>query len=509
MCQQWLPHFLSLISMAYNGLTENDNRQYPGKCYGIFPSYKFPPRDYGTLVKVCEDLELTLVSEERSHRMNYKEAVEYIEEVQVYGSVLGLENIKALCEKLGNPQKDLKFIHIAGTNGKGSVLAFVSTVLKAAGYKVGRYISPTITEYRERIQINQRMISKKDLPVYMERIKEACDALVEEGKSHPTPFEMETALGFLYFKEKNCDFVVLETGLGGITDATNIIDNTVLAILTSISRDHMGFLGNSLEEIAKKKTGIIKDGCVAVTAGQTPEVTDIIKKACYEKKIPLLVGDSSLVKNVKRSMKKQSFSYKEYKKIEISMLGTYQIENAIVALEAIEALKNAGYQINEKAVLEGMAETTWQGRFSIINNRPLIVIDGAHNEDGAKKLAQSIEAYFTNKKIIYIMGVLRDKEYEKIIKATYSFADSILTIKPPHNERALDAYELAKEVARYHSHVTALDSLEEAVELSLLMAGKDKDTVIIAYGSLSFLGELMKIVENKKELQKDFHGQTR
>ena len=323
--------------------------------------------------------------------MNYKEAVEYIEEVQVYGSVLGLENIKALCEKLGNPQKDLKFIHIAGTNGKGSVLAFVSTVLKVAGYKVGRYISPTITEYRERIQINQRMISKKDLPVYMERIKEACDALVEEGKSHPTPFEMETALGFLYFKEKNCDFVVLETGLGGITDATNIIDNTVLAILTSISRDHMGFLGNSLEEIAKKKTGIIKEGCVAVTAGQTPEVTDIIKKACYEKKIPLLVGDSSLVKNVKRSMKKQSFSYKEYKKIEISMLGTYQIENAIVALEAIEALKSAGYQIKEKAVVVGMAETTWQGRFSIINNRPLIVIDGAHNEDGIDAFILSVK----------------------------------------------------------------------------------------------------------------------
>lgn len=441
--------------------------------------------------------------------MNYKEAVEYIEEVQVYGSVLGLENIKALCDKLDNPQKELKFIHIAGTNGKGSVLAFLSTVLQKAGYKVGRYISPTITEYRERFLINQKMISKRDLPVFMEQIKNACDALVEEGKPHPTPFEMETALGFLYFKEKKCDFVLLETGLGGITDATNVIENTVLAVLTSISRDHMGFLGNSLEEIAKKKAGIIKTGSLAVTTSQAPEVMKVIEESCKQKQVPLFALDSSLVKNVKRSMKKQSFSYKEYKKIDISMLGTYQIENAAVALEAVEALKSKGYEIKEKAVLEGMAEADWLGRFSIISTKPMFVIDGAHNEDGAKKLAGSIEAYFTNKKIIYIMGVLRDKEYEKIIKETYSYADSILTIKPPHNERALDAYELAKEAAKFHKHVTALDSLEEAVELSLLMAGKDKDAVIIAFGSLSFLGDLIRLVEHKKELQKDFHGQIR
>lgn len=440
--------------------------------------------------------------------MNYKEAVEYIEEVQIYGSVLGLENIKALCGKLDNPQKELKFIHIAGTNGKGSVLAFLSTVLKKAGYRVGRFISPTITEYRERIQINGRMISKQDLPLYMERIKEACDALTEEGKPHPTPFEMETALGFLYFKEKGCDFVVLETGLGGLTDATNIIENPVLAVLTSISRDHMGFLGNSLEEIAEKKAGIIKKGCVAVTCNQKPEVMKVIKEACDRKQAPLLAGDTMLAKSVKHTMKKQSFSYKNYKKIEISLLGTYQIENAILALEAVEALREAGFQIKEKAIIEGMAETKWPGRFSIIHDKPFFIIDGAHNEDGAKKLAQSIATYFTNKKIIYIMGVLRDKEYEKIIEKTYSFADSILTIKPPHNERALDAYELAKEAARYHKHVTALDSLEEAVELSFLMAGKDKDTVIIAFGSLSFLGELINIVEHKKEMKKDVHGQV-
>lgn len=212
--------------------------------------------------------------------MNYKEAVAYIEEVQTYGSVLGLENIVELCKRLGNPQKDLKFIHIAGTNGKGSVLAFVSAILSKAGYKVGRYISPTIFDYRERIQINDKMISKQALGAYMGRIKEVCDAMAEEGLPHPTIFEMETAMGFLYFKEKGCDMVVLETGLGGITDATNVIENTVVAVVTSISKDHMGFLGDSLKEIAQKKAGIIKEGCLAVTSRQESSVRKVLEEAC-------------------------------------------------------------------------------------------------------------------------------------------------------------------------------------------------------------------------------------
>ncbi|MBD5106315.1 MAG: bifunctional folylpolyglutamate synthase/dihydrofolate synthase [Lachnospiraceae bacterium] len=438
--------------------------------------------------------------------MNYKEAVAYIEEVQAYGSVLGLENIAELCARLGNPQKDLKFIHIAGTNGKGSVLAFVSTVLQKAGYKVGRYISPTIFDYRERIQINGNMISKQALSACLGRIKEACDAMVEEGLSHPTLFEMETAMGFLYFKEKGCDLVVLETGLGGITDATNVIKNTIVAVLTSISRDHMGFLGSSLEEIAEKKAGIIKRGCLAVTSRQEPSVMNVLKQACQSRGAVLSIADVSLAKSVKHSIKKQSFSYKEYKKIEISMAGTYQIENGVTAIEVIRALKQAGYAIEDQAVYQGMAEAAWIGRFSVISRKPFFIVDGAHNEDGAKKLADSLSFYFTNKKIIYIMGVLRDKEYGKIIENTCFLADSILTIKPPHNERALEAYELAKEAAKYHNNVTALDSLEEAVELSLLMAEKDKDTVIAAFGSLSFLGELITILEHKKELQRDLHG---
>lgn len=441
--------------------------------------------------------------------MNYKEALKYIDEIQIYGSVPGLENITALCEKIGNPQKDLKFIHIAGTNGKGSVLAFVSTILQKAGYRVGRYISPTIREYRERIQINQRMISKKELSAYMGRIKEACDALLEEGKSHPTPFEIETALGFLYFKEKSCDFVVLETGLGGSLDATNIIENTVLAVITSVSRDHMGILGNSLQEIAANKAGIVKKGCVTVTIAQAPEVMQVIKEACEMKQVPLFVADSAAVGRVKRSLRKQSFSYKNYEKVEISLPGTYQIENAIVALEVVEALKSIGYEIKEQVVIQGMAEAVWMGRFSVLDTKPLFVLDGAHNEDGAKRLAESVETYFPGKRLLFIMGVLKDKEYDKIVKETCYLAHSILTIKPPHNERAMDAYELAKEVLKHHSHVTALDSLEEAVEMALLMAKEDRNTVIVAFGSLSFLGDLMTLIENRKALQADFHGQRR
>ncbi len=440
--------------------------------------------------------------------MNYREAMEYVEYLQRYGSVPGLQNMKRLCERLGNPQEGLKFVHIAGTNGKGSVLAYVSTVLQTAGYRVGRYISPTILDYRERFQICGRPIAKTALCRYLEKVKETAEQMEVEGLTHPTPFEIETAIAFLYFSDRKCDIVVLETGLGGSLDATNIINTTVCAVFTSISMDHMAVLGDSLEKIAKQKAGIVKDNCHVVTCRQKDEVIKVIEDAAKEHGCILTIADSGKASHIMYGLGKQHFSYGEYKKLEITMSGQYQIDNAVLALEVIIALQNEGFKVTEEQLRAGLMQTTWLGRFSIIGKKPLFIIDGAHNVDAAQKLAESIRLYFTNRRIIYIMGVLADKEYDKIIQVTYELAQQIITVKPPHNARALDGYELAREAKEYHDSVTVADSLTEAVEMAYLLAGKDNNTVIIAFGSLTFLGELIHIVEHRDALRGDSHGRS-
>ncbi|MBR6665531.1 MAG: bifunctional folylpolyglutamate synthase/dihydrofolate synthase [Lachnospiraceae bacterium] len=428
--------------------------------------------------------------------MKYTEAVEYMESLSSYGIVPGLGNIRNLCEKLKDPQKHLQFVHIAGTNGKGSVLAYVSTILKVAGYKVGRYVSPTISEYRERIQINNRSITKKALGEYVERMKEICEELVAEGKPHPTPFEVETAMAFLFFKEQGCDIVVMETGMGGRQDATNIIENTLVSVLVSISMDHMQFLGKDVTAIAAEKAGIIKPGCQVVTALQEPEVMQVIEKQAEEYQVPVTVAGEENARKIRYGLEKQRFDYGSWKNLEITLAGKHQIGNAVLAIEVVQALRQNGYEITEKALRAGLKETQWPGRFTLLAKKPYFVVDGAHNEDAAKKLAESIEFYFTNKRIIYIMGILRDKEYEKIIDLTHGYADQILTVATPNQARTLSSYELATEVAKVHQNVTAVDSLEEAVEIAYLLAGKED--VIIAFGSLSFTGKLMNILEKRK-----------
>ncbi len=427
--------------------------------------------------------------------MNYQQMLEYVDSLSTFGIVPGLENMQNLCERLGNPQEKLKVIHIAGTNGKGSVLAYVTSVLKEAGYKVGRYISPTIFDYQERFQINLKPISKKLLCSYMEEMKEICDKMVEDGLAHPTPFELETALAFLYFSRENCDFVVLETGMGGRLDATNIISKPFVVALASISMDHMKFLGNTITEIAKEKAGIIKNDCYVIQMKQEEAVNEVIKDVANEKNAHLILADENEVTSVKYGLEKQKFNYKGYKDLQIALAGKHQIGNAVLAVEVIEAVREQGFEISAKQLYKGLANTKWVGRFSIIDKKPLFLVDGAHNQDAAKKLADSIRFYFTNKRIVYIMGILSDKEYEKIIAETYAYADQIITITTPNNVRALPALDLAQEIKQYHPNVTAAGSLEEAVEMAYLLAGKDD--VIISFGSLSYLGQLIHIVENR------------
>lgn len=428
--------------------------------------------------------------------MNYKQAMEYIGFLQLLGSVPGLDNIVNLCERLGNPQDSLKFIHIAGTNGKGSVSAYLSSVLSCAGYKVGSYNSPTIRDYRERICVNGRMISQKKLCELLGHVKEACDAMKEEGLSHPTAFEVETALGFLYFKEKKCDYVILECGMGGKLDATNLVTTTEVAVFTPISRDHMGFLGESLEEIARQKAGIIKPGCRVVSAQQTEEAARVIEEVSRGQQTEPVFVQNEDASQIRYGLEKQSFLYRGQQSVEISLAGQYQIENALLALKVIDVLREEGVKIGDRAIEKGFAGANWPGRFQLLSKKPYFIVDGAHNEDGARKLAQSIRFYFTNKKIIYIMGILKDKEYDKIIALTAPFATHIITIKTPDNPRAMDAYELAQAVMEHHGSVTAAGSPEEAVEMSYLLA--DKDSVIVAFGSLSYLGRMMDIMEKRQ-----------
>ncbi len=436
----------------------------------------------------------------------YQQAREYMQMLTGKGIVLGLASMKRLTERMGRPQDMVKFVHIAGTNGKGSVLGFVSTILHRAGYRVGRYSSPAVFSELEKLQVNGRPISRSDYARGMEQVRLAAEQMEAEGYPYPTAFEAETALAFWYFREKKCELAVLETGMGGTLDATNIVTTTVAAVLTPVSMDHMGMLGDTLSQIASQKAGIIKEGCCVVTGAQKPEAMQVIETACREKAASLYIADIGEAKKIKYGIEKQYFDYREYKKLMISLAGSYQIENAVIAVETIRVLGRCGFPVRESMLRKGLLETTWRGRFTVLARKPYFIIDGAHNEAAAKRLAETVTFHFTNKRIITIMGILKDKEYEKIVRLTAPLAEQIITVTTPGNPRAFPAYELAGVVSRYHSHVTAADSLQEAVEMSYLLA--DADSVILAFGSLSYLGELSKIVENRDKIRRDAHGRS-
>lgn len=435
--------------------------------------------------------------------MDYRQAREYMEEINAYGSVLGLTNIKELLKRLNNPEQELSIIHVAGTNGKGSVVSYLSTIYAEAGYKVGRYVSPTICKYRERIQINNRYIEKKDFAEGITLIQKKAEEMVENGFSHPTPFEVETALALWYFKRCGCDMVILECGLGGSEDATNAIEKKLCTVFASISRDHMGILGDTLADIARAKAGIMRQGVVAVSMKQEPVVEQVLMEKAAEMGTEIVFADASKVDIVESNLDHQIFSCydgEKYENIEIGLIGAHQISNAVLALKVILILQEKGFPVAKEAIYQGFAKTKWVGRFTTIHKNPRIIVDGAHNEDAAKKLAQTIKEQFGNRKLIFLMGVFKDKEYEKIVKETASLASQIITFTIPDNERALSGMELAYAVRAYNENVTAADSLKEAVEMALLLAGKDD--VIVAFGSLSFAGRLMELLEEMKKKSK-------
>ena len=424
--------------------------------------------------------------------MNYEEAMNFIQNTNKFGSVLGLDNIRELLERLGNPQDQLRVVHIAGTNGKGSTLAFLAGIFRESGYRAGRYVSPASFSYEERFRINEENISKKDLCFYMEKIKNVAEEMVKDGLSHPTMFEIETALSFLYFLDKKVDVVLLETGMGGRLDATNVVKKPIATVIASIGMDHMQFLGDTLEKIASEKAGIIKEGCPVISYDNTKEVNEVIKNKAKQMHAKVTFVNSAGIRVLQESLNGESFSYRSsdgrwYEKIEIPLLGRHQINNAALALETLNVIKNY-YCISDFQTEDGMRKTIWRGRIEILEREPMVICDGAHNPDGAKSLLSILQNNFTNQLLIYIMGVLSDKDYEQMVQILAPAADKIYTVAPD-NPRALSSRELCNCTSKYHQNVEERQRLAEC--LSEVRQKAEKDDVIIICGTLSFQNELI------------------
>ncbi len=419
--------------------------------------------------------------------MTYEETMAYIRQMNRFGSVLGLSRIEMLLNKLHNPQNDLKVIHVSGTNGKGSVCTMIASILACGGYQVGRYISPTLYDYRERIQINGAFIPEEKVCEYMTKIRAVCEEMAEEGMEHPTIFEAETAMSFLYFKEMACDFVVLEVGLGGREDSTNVIEKPVLSVITSISMDHMQVLGDTLEAIAWQKAGIIKAGCPVVSYTQQPEAAKVIEKECINLGAVLTCVDKEAVYIEESRLGSQVFSYKGYKDLEIGLDGTYQVQNAAVAIEVFEVLKSLGYHVDEQILREGLLHAVWHGRFEVVHKDPLVIVDGAHNQDAAKVLASSVVHYFEGKRLIYVTGVFKDKDYDSILKIMSPYAKTLVAFKP-ETDRGL-AGELLQDAAKpYYEETYAVADAATAIAKAMELA--DAQDVILCFGSLSTISEI-------------------
>ncbi len=426
--------------------------------------------------------------------MNKQEFDSYIEMKNSLGSVPGLDNIKELMRRLGNPEQKMPVLHIAGTNGKGSIFAYVENVLMEAGLVAGRFISPAIFELNEMIQVNKEYISDDDFCLVMEKVKQAATGMEEELNMYPTAFELETAAAFYYFEMKKVDIALVECGMGGRLDATNLDYKKVINVLASISFDHMSFLGDTLYKIAREKLGICKKQDIVVSYPQNKEVESA--KSEYSKENELTSFDAALeeLEITKESIYGSEFVYKGVPYM-IRMSSDYQVLNAITAIETINALNSVASEfgiknISDKEIKMGLKNTVWPGRFTVVSENPAFIVDGAHNEDAWRLLAQNLNKYFTNKSIVYIIGVLKDKEYDKMLEYLAPTMKCAFTLTPPNPKRALDKDELKKLIEAAGVHAEACETVEMAIKKAEEIAGEDG--VVLSCGTLSFAGEVLR-----------------
>lgn len=412
--------------------------------------------------------------------MTLEETMTFIQSANWLGCRPGLARITDLMRRLGDPQKELRYVHIAGTNGKGSTAAMLSAILGAAGYTVGLFTSPHLRRYNERIKINGADISDEDLCAMAELVKPA----VEQMAEIPTEFERFTAMALLYFQKRHCDIVVLEVGLGGRLDSTNVIPAPEAAVITNIGLEHTEYLGDTVEKIAAEKAGIIKPGADVVLSGQCPEAEAVVRAlACGNR---ICVTDAAQLRQLSADLSGQRIDYRERKDLRLRLLGAYQCQNAAAALDTVDALRSRGWDIPERAVRHGLETAAWSGRFEVLRTKPLVLADGAHNPNGVAELVRCLEQYLPGRKCLFLTGVMADKDYAGMMQMVAPYAAAFITVPPP-SERALSAQALKERIQQnFSGPVHAADSVEAGLRLAL--ASLEPEQPLCIFGSLYQMG---------------------
>lgn len=433
--------------------------------------------------------------------MTYEEALSFLNAPKYSATRPGLGPVSELMKRLGNPEKHMKYVHITGTNGKGSTAAFIESALRESGYRTGLYTSPFIERFTERIRVCGEEIPEDDLARLTEKVREASLSMLSDGLTEPTVFEMVTAVAFLYFLERKCDIVVLEVGMGGRLDATNIIPSSEVSVITRIAMDHMEFLGNTLAEIAYEKAGIIRENGITVTCREDPEAAEVIEKTCRERSSRLVTADASGVRGLRQDLSGQEYTLPEPEetRIRIRKLGTYQIQNSLTAYTALEQMKEHWPKLTEDTILRGLSKAEWPGRLELMREDPVFLIDGAHNPNGVEALTESLRALFPGEKFVFVAGVLKDKDYPAMFRMTDPLALRYFTVTPD-SPRALPAEELREFLRGRGMEAESFDSVEEAARAAWNLApeasesGISEPPKVIAFGSLYYIGELRKII---------------
>ena len=420
--------------------------------------------------------------------MNYEQALEYIHGVSWEFCKPGLSRIGQLCEKLGNPQGELQFIHVAGTNGKGSFCSMLDSVLRAANIKTGLYTSPYIKFFNERMCVNGVPISNEELAEITSYVRPIAD----EMKDKPTEFELITAIAFEYFKRNGVNVVILEAGMGGRLDSTNIISTSVLSVITGIALDHTAFLGDTVEKIAAEKAGIIKPQTDILYGGEDAAALQVIKSKAIQMSAPFHLTDLSSLKIKKADLRSTVFDYEEYENLSIRLLGAYQPKNAANVLSAVKILKNKGFDIPESAVREGLASAVWHARFELLSTEPTIIYDGAHNPEGISMFIRSIRQYFGEQKVIIVSTVMGDKDYESMVGLLSSVTDTAYVFKV--NDRALECKKYAEVYEKHGTSAIECDDMQKALTLAIEHAKREGKPILCA-GSLYMYGTLTNILQ--------------
>ena len=427
--------------------------------------------------------------------MNYEEALEYVHSVNWAFCKPGLERVSALCHALGNPQDTLNFVHVAGTNGKGSVCAMLERTLRAQGYRTGLYTSPYICRFNERMRVSGENISNDELAELVTQIRPIVDAMEDK----PTEFELITAIAFAYFHRQKCDIVILEVGLGGRLDSTNVIKNPLLSIITGIDFDHTALLGNTIQEIAAEKAGIIKEGRPCLYGGLENTACRTIRSIADKRKAPFHTVDRSTYVKKEMTLDGTVFDFGSYQDLKLSLLGSYQPHNAGIVLTALDILGEEGFLVSPKAVRKGLADTVWHARFELLSEKPVVLYDGGHNPDGVMAAAKSIEEYFCEQKVYVLSGVMADKGYDEMVEILKPFTEAAFTVTP-QNSRALSAQKYAECFQNHKVPATAYDDIGEAVRMAVEAAVREEKP-LICLGSLYLYADIVQAL--KKVLPQD------